>query len=139
MLVLVLGALTAIVHLAMPLIVAAIAPGFVRDAGKFDLTVELFRGDVPLPHLHVAGRDGERHAERAAALRRGGGRAGLLEHRLIGALGIGIWTGADGPTVARLLSWAVLIGGAAQLVMVVGRGADDRRAHGSGVRVSRRG
>ena len=116
---LVLGALTALVLLATPLIVAAIAPGFVKDAGKFDLTVELFR--VMFPYLIcmslTAMASGMLNAHRrfvAAAV-----APILLNAALIGALGIGIWTGAEGPTVARLLSWAVLIGGAAQLVMVV--------------------
>jgi putative peptidoglycan lipid II flippase len=118
-LVLVLGTLTALVLLATPLIVALIAPGFVKDAGKFDLTVELFR--VMFPYLIcmslTAMASGMLNAHRrfiAAAA-----APILLNIALIGALGIGIWTGADGPTVARLLSWAVLIGGAAQLIMVV--------------------
>src|SRR4051812_12093941 len=98
-LVLVLGALTALVLLATPLIVAAIAPGFVRDAGKFDLTVELFR--VMFPYLIcmslTAMASGMLNAHRrfvAAAV-----APILLNAALIGALVLGIWTGAEGPTV----------------------------------------
>lgn len=118
-LVLVLGTLTAIVLLATPLIVALIAPGFLKDAGKFALTVELFR--VMFPYLIcmslTAMASGMLNAHRrfvAAAV-----APILLNAALIGALALGIWIGAEGPTVARLLSWAVLLGGAAQLLMVV--------------------
>jgi putative peptidoglycan lipid II flippase len=115
---LVLGGLTALVMIATPLIVTLIAPGFTRDASKFDLTVELFR--VMFPYLFcmslTAMLSGMLNAYRrfmAAAL-----APILLNLATIVALIIGVWLNADGPTVARLLSWSVLVGGAAQLVMV---------------------
>ena len=59
-----------------------IAPGFTEDAGKFDLTVDLFRDHVPLPGLHVADGDGHRRAQRLSPLFRGGDRAASPErHR----------------------------------------------------------
>jgi putative peptidoglycan lipid II flippase len=117
-LVLALGALTALVMLATPLIVTLIAPGFTADASKFDLTVDLFR--VMFPYLIcmslTAMLSGMLNAYRrfiAAAL-----APILLNLATIAALGIGIWLDADGPMVAWLLSWSVLVGGVAQLVMV---------------------
>jgi putative peptidoglycan lipid II flippase len=117
-LVLVLGALTAIVLLATPLIVAIIAPGFTSDASKFDLTVKLFR--VMFPYLIcmslTAMFSGMLNAHRrfiAAAF-----APIFLNVTLIGALAFAVWTGADGATVGWLLSWAVLIGGVAQLATV---------------------
>ena len=80
-LVLVLGALTALVLIATPLIVALIAPGFVEDAGKFDLTVELFR--VMFPYLIcmslTAMASGMLNA--LSSLHRRGGRADPAEFR----------------------------------------------------------
>src|SRR3954451_726805 len=117
-LVLVLGGLTGLVMVFTPVIVTLIAPGFTRDASKFALTVELFR--VMFPYLIcmslTAMLSGILNAHRrfvAAAV-----APILLNLVTIAALAIGVWTGADGPRVARLLSWSVLIGGVAQLVTV---------------------
>jgi putative peptidoglycan lipid II flippase len=117
-LVLALAALTAVVMLATPLIVALIAPGFTSDASKFDLTVDLFR--VMFPYLFfmslTAMLSGMLNAHRrfiAAAL-----APILLNVTTIAALLIGNWLDADGPEIGWLLSWAVLAGGLAQLVMV---------------------
>jgi putative peptidoglycan lipid II flippase len=118
LLVLALGALTAIVMLATPLIVTGIAPGFTRDAAKFDLTVELFR--IMFPYLLcmslTAMLSGMLNAYRrfiAAAL-----APILLNLATIAALLVGLWLDADGAMIARLLSWSVLVGGVAQLAMV---------------------
>ena len=74
----VLMAITILMELAMPLLVATIvAPGFVDNPQKFDLTAGARHDHVPLPHLHVAGRHDERHAQFAAPLFRGGDRAGV--------------------------------------------------------------
>jgi putative peptidoglycan lipid II flippase len=117
-LVLVLGALTAVVMLATPLIVALIAPGFTSDASKFELTVDLFR--VMFPYLFfmslTAMLSGMLNAHRrfiAAAL-----APILLNVTTIAALVIGVWLDADGPLIGHLLSWSVLLGGLAQLIMV---------------------
>jgi putative peptidoglycan lipid II flippase len=117
-LVLVLGGLTGLVMIFTPVIVTLIAPGFTKDASKFALTVELFR--VMFPYLIcmslTAMLSGILNAHRrfvAAAV-----APILLNLVTIAALAIGVWTGADGPRVARLLSWSVLIGGVAQLVTV---------------------
>ena len=45
------------------------------------------------------------------------------------ARSLAIWLGLDGETVGRLLSWAVLVAGVAQLLWVVHRGAP-HRLHG---------
>ncbi|SEQ50577.1 putative peptidoglycan lipid II flippase [Faunimonas pinastri] len=116
---LVLGGITALVMIFTPLIVAAIAPGFTNDKSKFDLTVQLFR--VMFPYLIcmslTAMTSGMLNAYRrfmAAAM-----APILLNLATIAALLIGVWMHADGPTVARLLSWSVLVGGVAQLATVV--------------------
>ncbi|MYZ47647.1 murein biosynthesis integral membrane protein MurJ [Propylenella binzhouense] len=115
---LVLAALTAVVMVATPLIVALIAPGFRSDAGKFALTVELFR--VMFPYLVcmslTAMLSGVLNAHRrffVAAL-----APTLLNVVTIAGIGYGIWRGLDGAAVGRILSWSVLVAGVAQLVMV---------------------
>ncbi|MGQ7793093.1 murein biosynthesis integral membrane protein MurJ [Faunimonas sp. B44] len=117
-LVLVLAALTAVVMIATPLIVAGIAPGFRSDAAKFDLTVELFR--VMFPYLVcmslTAMVSGVLNAHRrffVAAL-----APTLLNVVTIAGLAFAIWRGMDGADVGRVLSWSVLVAGVAQLVMV---------------------
>ena len=77
----VLPALTILMELSMPLIVATvIAPGFTRRSGEVRPDGDACHDHVPLPDLHVAGGHDGRHAEFAAALFRRGGRAGLPQH-----------------------------------------------------------
>jgi putative peptidoglycan lipid II flippase len=118
-LLLVLATLTAVVMIATPLIVSLIAPGFTSDAGKFDLTVELFR--VMFPYLIcmslTAMISGVLNAHRrffVAAL-----APTLLNVITIAALVFAVFAGLDGVAVGRLLSWSVMIAGVAQLLMVV--------------------
>ena len=117
-LVLVLAAITAIVMVATPVIVTLLAPGFTADAGKFDLTVELFR--VMFPYLIcmslTAMVSGVLNAHRrffVAAL-----APTLLNIVTIAALLIGVVLGLKGPAVGRLLAWSVMVAGVAQLLMV---------------------
>ena len=117
-LLLVLAAITAIVMVATPVIVTLLAPGFTADAGKFDLTVELFR--VMFPYLVcmslTAMLSGVLNAHRRffiAAL-----APTLLNVITIAALFAGVVLGMKGPAVGRLLAWSVMVAGVAQLVMV---------------------
>jgi putative peptidoglycan lipid II flippase len=118
-LLLVLAAITAIVMLATPFIVTLLAPGFTSNAGKFDLTVELFR--VMFPYLVcmslTAMVSGVLNAHRRffiAAL-----APTLLNVITIAALVAGVVLGLKGPAVGRLLAWSVMVAGVAQLLMVV--------------------
>lgn len=115
----VLLAVTAVVMIATPLIVTLLAPGFTEDAGKFKLTVELFR--VMFPYLVcmslTAMLSGVLNAHRrffAAAM-----APTLLNVITIGALLIAVIRGLEGPAVGRLLGWSVMVAGVAQLLMVV--------------------
>ena len=117
-LVVILAALTAVVMIATPWIVALIAPGFTDDAAKFTLTVELFR--VMFPYLIcmslTAMLSGVLNAYRSffiAAL-----APTLLNLISIVALVAAIALGLQGEAVGRLLSWSVLVAGIAQLLMV---------------------
>jgi putative peptidoglycan lipid II flippase len=118
-LLLILAALTALVMIATPLIVAMLAPGFTNDAAKFSLTVELFR--VMFPYLIcmslTAMVSGVLNAYRrffVAAL-----APTLLNVITIAALIGAIYLGLEGEAVGRLLGWSVLVAGLAQLLMVV--------------------
>ncbi len=118
-LLLILAAITAVVMLATPLLVTLLAPGFTSDAGKFDLTVELFR--VMFPYLVcmslMAMLSGVLNAHRRffiAAL-----APTLLNVVTIAALAAGVVLGLKGPAVGRLLAWSVVVAGVAQLLMVV--------------------
>jgi len=118
-LLLVLAALTAVVMIATPLIVTLIAPGFTRDAGKFALTVELFR--IMFPYLIcmslTAMVSGVLNAYRrfaVAAL-----APLLLNVTAISALTLAIILELDTVTVGRLLSWSIPVAGIAQLLWVV--------------------
>lgn len=117
-LLLVLAAITAVVMIATPLIVTLLAPGFTSDAGKFDLTVGLFR--VMFPYLVfmslTAMVTGVLNAHRRffiAAL-----APTLLNVITIAALVAAVILGLKGPAVGRLLAWSVMVAGVAQLVMV---------------------
>ena len=118
-LLLVLAALTAIVMIATPFIVALIAPGFTRDAGKFALTVELFR--IMFPYLVcmslTAMVSGVLNAYRrfaVAAL-----APLLLNVTAIAALTLAVILELDTVAVGRLLSWSIPAAGVAQLLWVV--------------------
>ncbi len=119
-LLLVLATITAIVMVATPVIVTLLAPGFTADAGKFDLTVELFR--VMFPYLVcmslTAMVSGVLNAHRRffiAAL-----APTLLNVITIAALFAGVVLGMKGPAVGRLLAWSVMVArrGAALMVAV---------------------
>lgn len=118
-LLLVLAALTAVVMIATPLIVMLIAPGFTTNAGKFDLTVELFR--IMFPYLIcmslTAMVSGVLNAYRrflVAAL-----APLLLNVTAISALVLAIVLELDTVSVGRLLSWSIPVAGIAQLLWVV--------------------
>ena len=118
-LLLVLAALTAVVMIATPLIVTLIAPGFTSNAGKFALTVDLFR--IMFPYLIcmslTAMITGVLNAYRrflVAAL-----APLLLNVTAISALVLAIVLELDTVSVGRLLSWSIPAAGVAQLLWVV--------------------
>ena len=118
-LLLVLAVLTALVMIATPFFVTILAPGFMQDPGKFDLTVELFR--IMFPYLIcmslTAMVSGVLNAYRRffvvaiAPL--------LLNVTAISALTLAIFLGLETEAVGRLLSWSVPVAGVAQLLWVV--------------------
>jgi putative peptidoglycan lipid II flippase len=108
--------LTIAMELLMPLIVAwIIAPGFVGDAEKFDVTVKL--AVVMFPYLMcmsltamLSGMLNSLHHYFAAAV-----APVFLNVVLIGALGYGLWQGASPLETAWYLSWGVLAAGILQM------------------------
>ncbi|MCA9269574.1 MAG: hypothetical protein KDA41_13930, partial [Planctomycetales bacterium] len=113
-------ALTAIAEIAMPLLMYVLAPGFAADPEKFDLTVLLTRIAFPyltfvsLLALYSGVLNGfNRFAAAAFA-------PTLLNVVLIGALVLIYHFGLAGTEAAGTwLTWAVVVGGVAQLAMVV--------------------
>ncbi|MCT7665160.1 murein biosynthesis integral membrane protein MurJ [Shinella kummerowiae] len=111
--------LTIAMELLMPLIVAwVIAPGFVGDAEKFDVTVKL--AVVMFPYLMcmsltamLSGMLNSLHHYFAAAI-----APVFLNVVLIGALGYGLWQGASPLQVAWYLSWGVLVAGLLQMAVL---------------------
>lgn len=111
--------LTVVMELAMPWLVAwVIAPGFVDDAEKFDITVKL--AVVMFPYLMcmsltamLSGMLNSLHHYFAAAI-----APVFLNVTLIGALAYGLWTGADPLATAWYLSWGVLAAGILQMAVL---------------------
>ncbi|OQP84903.1 murein biosynthesis integral membrane protein MurJ [Rhizobium rhizosphaerae] len=111
--------ITIVMELAMPLIVAwVIAPGFVGDTEKFDVTVKL--AVVMFPYLMcmsltamLSGMLNSLQHYFAAAI-----APVFLNVALIGALGYGLWTGADPLTTAWCLAWGVLVAGLLQMAVL---------------------
>ena len=112
--------LTAIAEIAMPLLMVVLAPGFAADPAKFDLTVLLTRIAFPyltfvsLLALYSGVLNGfNRFAAAAFA-------PTLLNVVLIGALVLIYRFDLAGTEAAGFwLTWAVVVGGVAQLAMVV--------------------
>lgn len=111
--------LTIAMQLSMPLLVQwIIAPGFVDDPEKFDLTVRL--AIVMFPYLMcmsltamLSGMLNSLHHFFAAAI-----APVFLNVLMIGALAWALWTGADPATTAWALSWSVLGAGLLQMAVV---------------------
>jgi putative peptidoglycan lipid II flippase len=111
--------LTIAMELLMPLIVAwIIAPGFVGDAEKFDVTVKL--AVVMFPYLMcmsltamLSGMLNSLHHYFAAAI-----APVFLNVVLIGALGYALWQGASPLETAWYLSWGVLAAGLLQMAVL---------------------
>ena len=111
---------TALAEIAMPFLMYGLAPGFLDDPEKFDLTVFLTR--IALPYLTLvsllaffSGVLNARGRFAAAAL-----APALLNVVFIAALLFILWKGwHDSPRAGEALAVAVLIGGVAQLAMVM--------------------
>ncbi|MEA3536374.1 murein biosynthesis integral membrane protein MurJ [Rhizobium sp. CC-YZS058] len=111
--------ITIAMELAMPLIVSTIiAPGFVDDPEKFDVTVKL--AIVMFPYLMcmsltamLSGMLNSLHHYFAAAI-----APVFLNVTLIAALAYGLWTGADPLATAWYLSWGVLVAGLLQMAVL---------------------
>ncbi|MCF3639199.1 murein biosynthesis integral membrane protein MurJ [Rhizobium sp. TRM95111] len=111
--------ITIVMELSMPLIVAwIIAPGFVGDAEKFDITVEL--AIVMFPYLMcmsltamLSGMLNSLHHYFAAAV-----APVFLNVVLIGALGYALHAGASPLDTAWYLSWGVLAAGLLQMAVL---------------------
>jgi len=121
--------LTAVIEIAMPLAMFVLAPGFAADPEKFDLTVVLTR--IAFPYLAfvalVALYSGVLNARgrfAAAAF-----APTLLNVVFIAALTIVFAAGYHNqPAAGHVLAWATLVGGAAQLALVMWAAARDGMA-----------
>ena len=122
----VLLALTAIIEIAMPLFMYVLAPGFSSDPAKFDLAVLLTR--IAFPYLTLvslvalySGVLNARGRFAAAAF-----APVFLNVALIAALLAVFWLGYAGdPRAGIWLSWGTVVGGVAQLALVVWAAARD--------------
>jgi putative peptidoglycan lipid II flippase len=111
--------LTALIELAAPLFVATlIAPGFVDNAGKFDLTVTLSR--VMFPYLGcmslvamLSGILNALHRYAAAAF-----APVLLNIILIAVLALALYAGLDTRQIGLMMGWGVFTAGLAQLALL---------------------
>ena len=118
--------LTALVEIAMPILMFVMAPGFASDPAKFDLTVVLTR--IAFPYLTLvsllalySGVLNARGRFAAAAF-----APALLNVVLIGALAYIFWSGHDGDLQAGyVLAWGTVIGGVVQLALVVAAAGRD--------------
>lgn len=112
-------ALTIVMELAMPLIVATvIAPGFADEAEKFALTKSL--ATIMFPYL-ICMSLGAMMSGMLNSLRRYFAAAVapvFLNVILIAVLGYAWYRGADGATVGYALAWGVLAAGLVQLAIV---------------------
>jgi putative peptidoglycan lipid II flippase len=115
----VLIALTIVMELSMPLLVSTmIAPGFVDNPQKFELTEAL--ATIMFPYL-VCMSLGAMMAGMLNSLRRYFAAAiapVFLNVILIGVLGYAWYAGYDGLTVGYALAWGVLAAGLVQLAIV---------------------
>lgn len=110
---------TIVMELAMPLIVRTIiAPGFDAGSEKYAVTVKL--AIVMFPYLMcmsltamLSGMLNSLHHYFAAAV-----APIFLNVMMIGALGYGLWTGADPLATAWYLSWGVLGAGLLQMAVL---------------------
>ena len=117
---------TAVIEIAMPLFMFVLAPGFSADPQKFDLTVVLTR--IAFPYLTLvslvalySGVLNARGRFAAAAF-----APALLNVVLVATLIVVFWRGHAGTSAAGIwLSWGTLVGGLAQLAMVVWAAARD--------------
>ena len=122
----ILALVTAVAMIAMPILMLVLAPGFIRDPAKFDLTVFLTR--ITFPYLTLVSL-----LALISGVLNGLGRFAaaafaptFLNVVLIGVLWIVLATGLAGADEAGLwLAIGVVIGGFAQLALVIG---DLRRA-----------
>jgi len=111
---------TAVAEIAMPLLMFVMAPGFAADPAKFDLTVVLTR--IAFPYLALvslvafySGVLNSRGRFAAAAF-----APALLNVVLIAGLLLVFWKGWDShPAAGAVLSVATVIGGVAQLALVM--------------------
>jgi putative peptidoglycan lipid II flippase len=111
--------ITIAMELAMPLIVRTIiAPGFEAGSEKYEVTVKL--AIVMFPYLMcmsltamLSGMLNSLHHYFAAAV-----APIFLNVMMIGALGYGLWTGADPLATAWYLSWGVLVAGLLQMAVL---------------------
>lgn len=111
---------TALAEIAMPLFMYVLAPGFISDPAKFDLAVLLTR--IAFPYLTlvslVAFYSGVLNARgrfAAAAF-----APTLLNVVFIAALLLVLWCGYENqPATGIILAWSTLIGGVAQLALVI--------------------
>ncbi|MBB1249297.1 murein biosynthesis integral membrane protein MurJ [Rhizobium sp. G21] len=111
--------ITIVMELAMPLIVrTVIAPGFEPGTEKYEVTVKL--AIVMFPYLMcmsltamLSGMLNSLHHYFAAAI-----APVFLNVMMIGALGYGLWTGADPLATAWYLSWGVLGAGLLQMAVL---------------------
>ncbi|HOV02774.1 MAG TPA: murein biosynthesis integral membrane protein MurJ [Kaistiaceae bacterium] len=112
--------LTAVAEIAMPLLMYVMAPGFAADPGKFDLTVLLTR--IAFPYLMLVSL-----LALFSGVLNGFGKFAaaafaptLLNVVLIAALVLIFHHGLAGTEEAGYwLTWAVVVGGVAQLAMVL--------------------
>lgn len=111
---------TAIAEIAMPILMYVMAPGFISDPQKFDLTIFLTR--IAFPYLafvsllaFFSGVLNARGRFAAAAF-----APALLNVVLIAVLLVILWMGwANSPDAGVALTIGTLIGGVAQLAMVM--------------------
>ena len=121
-------ALTIVMELAMPLIGALRhRAGLRRRSGEVRPDRRARHDHVPLPDVHVAGGDDERHAEFAAPLFRRGGRAGLPQHHPDRRAGLCLVSTAHDARDRRLCARLGRAGGRARAARHrLGRGAPCR-------------
>ncbi len=112
--------LTAVAEIAMPLLMYVLAPGFADDPAKFDLTVLLTR--IAFPYLALVSVLAlfsgalNAHGKFAAAAF----APALLNVVFIAALILIFVTGyAETDNAGVVLAWATLLGGVAQLALVI--------------------
>lgn len=118
--------LTAVVEIAMPVLMFVLAPGFIEDQAKFDLTIVLTR--IAFPYLVFvsllalySGMLNARGRFAAAAF----APAMLNVVFIIALAGVFMSGFADRPAAGYTLAWATLAGGIVQLGIVMWAAARD--------------